>query len=422
MPDETYFTDTRGAPRQRVTRTARTTSAGQHAVPRLPPSPRARAARSPGSLSSLRFQDSRCSSSFDAHPDFVEPEIRRNEVRAFVEGGLNDLSVTRTTFDWGIPVPVRPRRSRDLCVVRCAAQLSHRRRLRCPTRRGPAELAYRWPAQLHIVGKDIIRFHCVIWPAMLMAVGAAGARARLAHGFLLVRNAETGKGEKIRGRGNAIAPRHVIDMLGVDGYRYYFMTDVVPRHRRCDHLRAHGAGLQRRPGQQLGQPRLALAQHERQVLRGRARQAGSVDAFDDPLATIADGRSMGAMAEMDALDYGGARTRSWSFHAANHYIEDTAPSALAKDPAKAESSLAFVIWNLVEAIRIAAHLLAPLTPSSSAEALRRLSCEHEASTFPSSAHAHGASLRVVCPSRRARRCSASGLSRCAPYRQFAVTM
>ena len=130
-----------------------------------------------------------------------------------------------------------------------------------------AELAYRWPAQFHIVGKDIIRFHCVIWPAMLMAIGEALPEHVFAHGFLTVRNAETGKAEKMsKSRGNAIAPQDVIDMLGVEGLPLLLHDRRRPRHRRCHQLRSHGAGLQCRLGQQLGQPYLAFAQHERQVL------------------------------------------------------------------------------------------------------------------------------------------------------------
>ncbi len=86
-----------------------------------------------------------------------------------------------------------------------------------------------WPAQMHVVGKDIIRFHCVIWPAMLMALGEAVPEHIFAHGFLNVRNSETGVVEKMsKSRGNAIAPKDVLDLLGVEGYRYYFMTDVTP--------------------------------------------------------------------------------------------------------------------------------------------------------------------------------------------------
>ena len=109
-----------------------------------------------------------CSSYYEANPDFVQPESARNEVVSFVRQGLQDLSISRSTFDWGIPVPVG-RQARHLRVDRRAAELPHGRRLR---RRATAErFAHTWPADVHLVGKDILRFHAVIWPAMLMAAG-----------------------------------------------------------------------------------------------------------------------------------------------------------------------------------------------------------------------------------------------------------
>ncbi len=162
---------------------------------------------------------------YASHPDFIQPEIRRNEVVSFVEGGLKDLSVTRTTFDWGIPLPFDPS---HVTYVWFDALLNYITAIGFGDPDRAEEFAYRWPAQRHLVGKDIVRFHCVIWPAMLMAAGLAEPGQVLVHGFLLVRNPETGKGEKMsKSRGNSIAPRQVIDLLGVEGYRYYFMTDVA---------------------------------------------------------------------------------------------------------------------------------------------------------------------------------------------------
>ena len=239
-----------------------------------------------------------------------------------------------------------------------------------------------WPAQFHIVGKDIIRFHCVIWPAMLMAIGEALPEHVFAHGFLTVRNAETGKAEKMsKSRGNAIAPQDVIDMLGVEGYRYYFMTDVVPGTDGAisfDRMeQVYNADLANSWGNLISRSLNMSAKY----FDGCApAKPASFDAFDNPLAKIADGLVERYMAKMDVLDYGGAKDEVMELiHAANHYIEDSEPWALAKDEAKADE-LAFVIYNLLEAIRIAAHLLMPLMPQTSAEALRRLSCEGEAAS------------------------------------------
>ena len=143
-----------------------------------------------------------------------------------MEGGLNDLSISRTSFDWGIPLPFD---EKHVTYVWFDALINYLTAVGYGHEGMGDELAYRWPADVHIVGKDIIRFHCVIWPAMLMAAGLDVPKQVFAHGFLMVKNEETGKGEKMsKSRGNAIAPREVIDLLGVEGYRYYFMTDVVP--------------------------------------------------------------------------------------------------------------------------------------------------------------------------------------------------
>ena len=197
-----------------------------------------------------------------------------------------------------------------------------------------------------------------------------------------MRNAETGKAEKMsKSRGNAIAPQDVIDMLGVEGYRYYFMTDVVPGTDGAisfDRMeQVYNADLANSWGNLISR---SLNMSGKYFDGCAPAKPASFDAFENPLAKIADGLVERYMAKMDVLDYGGAKDEVMELiHAANHYIEDSEPWALAKDETKADE-LAFVIYNLLEAIRIAAHLLMPLMPQTSAEALRRLSCEDEAAS------------------------------------------
>ncbi len=310
---------------------------------------------------------------YAAHPDFIEPEIRRNEVVSFVEGGLKDLSVTRTTFDWGIPLPFD---DDHVTYVWFDALINYLTAVGYgdPDASAAEELAYRWPAQQHIVGKDIIRFHCVIWPAMLMAAGLELPEHVLAHGFLLVRNAETGKGEKMsKSRGNAIAPRQVIDLLGVEGYRYYFMTDVahgmdgaISFERMAQ---VYNADLANSWGNLVSRTLNMSAKY----FDGRSpARAEGWAARESPLAQAAAGLYGRYAAHMEAFDYQSAARDVMDFvAAANLYIENSAPWALAKDPAKADE-LAFVIWGLIEAIRIAATLLSPFTPGASAEVARRI--------------------------------------------------
>ena len=314
---------------------------------------------------------------YEEHPDAIMPKERYNEVVSFIKSGLRDQSISRTTLKWGIPLPGD---EKHVIYVWFDALINYISALGFPE---PGEKWEKyWPAARHLVGKDIIRFHCVIWPAMLMAIGEALPEHVFAHGFLTVRNAETGKAEKMsKSRGNAIAPQDVIDMLGVEGYRYYFMTDVVPGTDGAisfDRMeQVYNADLANSWGNLISR---SLNMSGKYFDGCAPVKPASFDAFDNPLAKIADGLVDRYMAKMDLLDYGGAKDEVMELiHAANHYIEDSEPWALAKDEAKADE-LAFVIYNLLEAIRIAAHLLMPLMPQTSTEALRRLSCEDEATS------------------------------------------
>ena len=303
-------------------------------------------------------------------------ELRRNEVVSFVEGGLNDLSISRTSFDWGIPLPFD---KKHVTYVWFDALINYLTAVGYGHGGMEDEFAYRWPANAHIVGKDIIRFHCVIWPAMLMAAGLDVPKQVFAHGFLMVKNEETGKGEKMsKSRGNAIAPREVIDLLGVEGYRYYFMTDVVPgtdgaiSFGRMEQV--YNADLANSWGNLISRTANMCVKY----FEGRVPAHGGASV--NPLAEVADGIYGRYAPKMEAFAYGeAAREVMELVHAANHYIEDSEPWSLAKDPAKA-GELADVIYNLLEAIRISAHLLMPFMPKTSAEALRRVGCEAEAET------------------------------------------
>ena len=374
VPDETYFTETQVEKGDEENGTP-----GAHLCPDCHrPLERVREESYFFKLSA--FQD-KLLKLYDEHPDFVQPSFRMNEVRSFVEGGLNDLSVSRTSFDWGIPVPFD---DGHVTYVWFDALLNYMTSVGygVDTPEAAAEFAYRWPAQYHIVGKDIIRFHCVIWPAMLMAIGEALPEHVFAHGFLTVRNSETGKAEKMsKSRGNAIAPADVMELLGVEGYRYYFMTDVVPgtdgaiSFERMEQV--YNADLANSWGNLVSRSLNMSAKYFDGCVPAKPADAS---AFANPLRDIVEGicdRYADCMGELDYV--GGKDVVMELIHAANHYIEDSEPWTLAKDPARADE-LAFVIYNLLEAIRISAHLLMPFMPQTSTEALRRMGCETEADT------------------------------------------
>ena len=232
------------------------------------------------------------------------------------------------------------------------------------------------------MGKDIIRFHCVIWPAMLMAIGEALPEHVFAHGFLMVKNEETGQGEKMsKSRGNAIAPQEVIDLLGVEGYRYYFMTDVKPGEDGAISFsrmeQVYNADLANSWGNLVSRALNMSVKY----FDGKSPEVpeGWADR-PNPLRDVALGIEGRYAAHMDKIEYDDAKDVVMELvHAANHYIEDSEPWNVAKDPARA-GELQDIILNLLETIRICAHLLAPFMPETSAEALRRMSHGDEAAT------------------------------------------
>jgi len=222
----------------------------------------------------------------------------------------------------------------------------------------------------------------VIWPAMLMAIGEALPEHVFAHGFLMVRDDETGQTRKMsKSLGNAIAPQDVIDLLGVEGYRYYFMTDCVPGEDggisfgRMEQV--YNADLANSWGNLVSRALNMSGKYfdgKTPVL-----PEGWADA-QNPLREIAQGIAQRYCEHMDVLQYGQAKDVVMELiHAANHYIEDSAPWSVAKDPERADELVA-IIANLLESIRISAHLLAPFMPQTSAEVLRRMSLEDEAGT------------------------------------------
>ena len=329
---------------------------------------------------------------YDAHPDFICPEIRRNEVVSFVQGGLKDLSVSRTAFDWGVPIPFAPG---HVSYVWVDALLNYMTAVGYGSDE-PADqamFAKRWPAQIHFVGKDIIRFHCVIWPAMLMAAGLEPPHQVFAHGFLL------SKGEKMsKSRGNVISPQDLAERFSVDGYRYFFLADVqfgadgsISLERMTQ---VYNADLANSWGNLCSRTFNMLKKYRGSEVPGLwpKTDAALTRRLGNPLRDVAEQLYDDYAAAMNAIDFAAAmRAAMRLVDAANLYIEQSAPWTLAKaaateaaeaaaagislDDAKAPTKndeLDFVLYNLLEAIRIAALAFAPVMPQSSVEVWRRL--------------------------------------------------
>ena len=315
---------------------------------------------------------------YEAHPDFIRPESRRNEIVTFVEGGLKDLSISRSTFDWGVPLPFD---EGHVAYVWADALLAYFTGIGYADPERGDEFDNRWPMQYHFVGKDITRFHCVIWPAMLLAAGYEPAHTVFGHGFLLT------KGEKMsKSKGNALSPQDMVRVFGVDAYRYYFMSDVQFGHDGSISMERMVQVYNNELANTWGNLVNRVFNMTKKYFGGYVPavapdHAGWALYEANPLREIAEGLYAefdGCMADVDFTGAVGAVQKL--AQAANLYVDEQAPWALAKackseDAAEAQEAgakLSAVMYNLLEAIRIVALFLSPLAPNTSAEVWRRL--------------------------------------------------
>jgi methionyl-tRNA synthetase len=286
---------------------------------------------------------------------------------SFVKGGLRDLSISRANVKWGIPLPWDESHT---VYVWFDALINYITAIGYGDPEAEEQFEHRWPAQVHFVGKDIIRFHCVIWPAMLMAAGLPVPEGVFAHGFLLT------KGEKMsKSKGNVMAPAELAEQFGVDAYRYYFLRDV---QFGTDGSISLESMVQRYNGDLANDWGNLCSRLFNMV--GKYFDGVVPDATGTPEETPEDAVLKGVAGglperyetAMAALDYAGALEATWDLvKAANRYIEDAAPWNLAKSE-ETLPRLAAVIYNALEAVRITALFTAPVMPETSAEVWRRL--------------------------------------------------
>jgi len=295
---------------------------------------------------------------FKAHPEFVEPDIRRNEILRLIEGGLEDISISRAGQSWGIPVPHDPE---SVVYVWFDALINYAAAAGFAT--DEAKFAKWWPADVHIIGKDITRFHAVIWPAMLMAAGLALPRQVFGHGFVSVDGQRMSKT-----LGNVIHPKDLAARFGTDPVRLYLIKEVTYGgdgdfswtrfHERYNVDLANNLG-------NLVSRIAAMAEKYRGGTVSPAAAPGRL--ADVAAKAVADyRRGMDAF----ALEQGAAAAFRL-VDAANEYIAETEPWKLAKDETNA-ARLSQVLFDVAEAVRIAGILLLPIIPKSAAEILRRV--------------------------------------------------
>jgi methionyl-tRNA synthetase len=315
---------------------------------------------------------------YEEHPEFVQPASARNEVIGFVKQGLQDLSISRSTFDWGIPIPWD---DKHVLYVWFDALLNYMTAVGYGSDDEAAreQFARTWPADVHLVGKDILRFHAVIWPAMLMAAGLPLPKQVFAHGWLLV------GGEKMsKSRLTGIAPSDIIDTFGSDAFRYYFMRtigfggdgsfsweDMVARYNG---ELANGFGnLASRTAAMIGK-----------YFGGTLPAAGARTDLETDLEAVAAKAVADAEAAIDRLAIHDAVAAVWTLvDATNGYLTETQPWKVAKEPGETDAEgrgvdggrLATSLVTAAEALRALAVLLHPVTPRAAARLWEALGAE-----------------------------------------------
>jgi methionyl-tRNA synthetase len=322
------------------------------------------------------------------HPDFVLPEVRMNEVMAFVTSGLQDLSVSRTTFDWGVPVPGDPK---HVMYVWVDALTNYITGVGFPDTQSEQFRRY-WPADLHVIGKDILRFHAVYWPAFLMSARLAVPRRVFSHGFLFNR------GEKMsKSVGNVIDPFALADAYGVDPLRYFFLREVPFGQ---DGNYSHEA-IVNRINADLANDLGNLAQRSLAMIArncgGVLPQPGAFSAADAAILAAADAMLAAARRAMETQQLHQVLNAVWSVVAdANRYFAGEAPWALAKtDPPR----MATVLYVTAEVLRQISILIQPFMPASAAKLLDLLAVEQRdfATLGPAHRIAPGAELPPPSP-------------------------
>lgn len=310
---------------------------------------------------------------YNAHPDFIQPEARANEVRRFVESGLKDLSVSRTAFDWGVPVPGNDRHVMYVWIDALTNYLTAAGYPDCES----ADFKKFWPADLHMVGKDIVRFHAVYWPAFLMAAGLEPPKRVFAHGWWTI------EGQKMsKSLGNVIAPGDLAEAYGVDATRYFLLREV-PFGNDGDF--SHTNALNR-INNDLANGLGNLAQRTLSFIfkncNATIPSPGPYTGDDlDLLAAAQEAMLQQVRKEFDLQRFHRGLEAIWDVvNKANVYIDVQAPWALKKtDPARMNT----VLFVLSETIRCLGLIVQPIMPVSAAKILDQLRIPETERSFAS---------------------------------------
>jgi methionyl-tRNA synthetase len=302
------------------------------------------------------------------NPDFIQPETRRNEMINFVKQGLDDLCVSRTTFDWGIKVPFD---EKHVVYVWFDALINYISALGYGTENDELYQKY-WPANVHLMAKDIIRFHSIIWPIMLMALDIPIPQKVVAHGWLLMSD-----GKMSKSKGNVVDPRILADRYGVDAIRFFLLREMA---YGMDAVYSEEA-LVNRINIDLANDYGNLISRTTSMIQkfnnGIISAPGEKTQFDDELIALAEATPENMAKYMDKVDVANAIGEVWKLVSkANKYIDDCAPWALNK--AGETEKLRTVLYNLAEVIRFITILISPVMPNTPEKVWEQMGlCGHE---------------------------------------------
>ena len=318
-----------------------------------------------------KYQD-RLLKLFEENPDFIQPPSRRNEmINNFLKPGLEDLAVSRTSFSWGIPVPFDPKHVIYVWVDALSNYITALGYLSD----GDEKFRKYWPADVHLVGKEIVRFHTIIWPAMLMALDLPLPKQVFGHGWLVLED-----GKMSKSKGNVVDPVTLCQKYGVDAIRYFLMREMP---FGADGYFSNEALLNRFNSDlanDLGNLVSRTVSMIQKYFGGTLPAPRQAEELDQSLSQLAAQTVQSYEKNMDALQFSTALADVWKLVSrTNKYIDETCPWILAKDEAN-QARLATVMYNLCESLRIVSVLIAPFMPATAPKIQTQLGITDQALT------------------------------------------